>query len=145
MNARIVTLIALPLIAAAVGLGVAFSGGQREDGEEGRGFDGIIAHSARQMLREGRQTFRFDTFGGEDFWGGTLGLHRAMAAARLGGVGPGVSPRTALAVGRKVDRDALPAELVRDLKGGRVDLDDPATTLALLQLHAVVGVTGFFD
>lgn len=77
MNARIVTLIALPLIAAAVGLGVAFSGGQPEDGEEGRGFDGIIAHSARQMLREGRQTFRFDTFGDEDFWGGTLGLHRA--------------------------------------------------------------------
>src|SRR5262249_45861702 len=61
------------------------------------------------------------------------------------GAGPGVSPKTALAVGLKVDSDALPGQLKSDLKHGRVNLDDPATTLALLKLNAVVGVTGIFD
>jgi len=56
-----------------------------------------------------------------------------------------VSPRTALAVGLKVDVDALPSDLVDELKKGQVDLDDPATTLALLKLKAVVGLTGFFN
>src|SRR5690606_25367811 len=62
-----------------------------------------------------------------------------------GGVGPGVSPQTALAVGLKVDMEALPADLVAQIQAGAVDLEDPATTLALLQLDAVVGVTGVFD
>src|SRR5512132_3804057 len=52
---------------------------------------------------------------------------------------------TALGVGLKVDADVLPAELKQQLKDGKVNLDDPATTLALLKLNAVVGVTGFFD
>ncbi len=56
-----------------------------------------------------------------------------------------MSPRTALAVGLKVDVDALPSDLVDELKKGQVDLDDPATTLALLKLKAVVGLTGFFN
>jgi hypothetical protein len=96
------------------------------------------------MLDEGRHIFRFDTFGDEAFWGDALQLHQAIQGEVLGGVGPGVSPRTALAVGLKVDVDALPLRLVNDLRKGRVDLDDPRTTLALLQLGAVVGVTGFF-
>ena len=57
----------------------------------------------------------------------------------------GVSPKTALAVGLKVDMDALPADLVEQIKAGKVNLDDPATTLALLKLNSVVGVTGFFS
>ena len=61
------------------------------------------------------------------------------------GVGPGLSPATALGVGLKVDVDALPAALKGKLGRGEVDLNDPATTLALLQLNAVVGVQGFFD
>ena len=97
------------------------------------------------MLDAGRHTFRFDTFGDEGFWGGTIRLHEAIEGGRFGGVGPGVSPRAALAVGLKVDVDALPAALVQSLKSGQVNLDDPATTLALLKLNAVVGVTGFFD
>jgi hypothetical protein len=101
--------------------------------------------NARRMLREGQQTFRFDTFGDEAFWGDTLRLHQAIAGAANGGVGPGVSPRTALAVGLKVDAEALPGNLVGQLRAGQVDLDDPATTVALLRLNAVVGVTGFFD
>jgi hypothetical protein len=101
--------------------------------------------NAQQMLAEGKQTFRFDTFGDEAFWTGALQLNRAIAGANLGGVGPGVSPATALAVGLKVDSDALPQSLISQLKHGRVDLNDPATTLALLKLDAVLGVKGTFN
>ena len=104
-----------------------------------------ITDNAMRMLEEGRQTFRYDTFGDEVFWGDTLQLHQAIAGEANGGVGPGVSPALALAVGLKVDMDALPPELVEQVQAGQVDLEDPATTLALLQLNAVVGVTGFFD
>ena len=99
---------------------------------------------ADSLLDEGRQTFRFDTFGDEAFWGGTLKLHQAIEGAALGGVGPGLSPNAALAVGLKVDVDALPGSLQSDLKHGRVNLNDPAVTVALLQLNSVVGVSGFF-
>src|SRR5215469_9164690 len=91
------------------------------------------AVASERVLIEGRHTFRFDTFGFVQSEG-----------TALGGVGPGVSPRTALAVGLKVDVAALPETLLEDLRAGRVDLDSPATTVALLKLNAVVGVTGFF-
>jgi hypothetical protein len=105
---------------------------------------GIDAH-ARQMVETGRRIFRFDTFGSEAFWGGTLRLHHAIAGAKHGGIGGGVSPKTALSVGLKVDADALPGSLKQQIKDGKVDLDDPATTLALLKLNSVVGLTGLFD
>src|SRR5215467_9013382 len=104
-----------------------------------------VIDNATQKLQAGEQTFRFDTFGDEAFWGDTLKLHQAIEGAKLGGVGPGVSPATALAVGLKVDVDALPADLIEQLKQGQVNLNDPATTLALLKLNSVVGVTGFFN
>jgi cytochrome c5 len=97
------------------------------------------------LADEGKQTFRFDTFGDEAFWGDTLHLHQAIEGAKLGGVGPGVSPATALAVGLKVDVEALPPDLIAALKLGRVNLQDPATTLTLLKLNSVVGLTGFFN
>ena len=100
---------------------------------------------ARQMITEGRRIFRYDTFGSEAFWGDAVQLHKAIAGAAHGGVGDGVSPKTALAVGLKVDADALPASLKQQLKDGKVNLDDPATTLALLKLNSVLGVTGIFD
>jgi mono/diheme cytochrome c family protein len=106
-------------------------------------FDQVIEGSAQRMLKEGRQIFRYDTFGSEAFWGDALQLHKAIAGEKNGGVGPGVSPKTALAVGLKVDADALPDALKEQLKAGKVDLDDPATTVALLKLNAVVGVTAF--
>jgi hypothetical protein len=101
--------------------------------------------AAEQLFDQGKATFRFDTFGDEAFWGGALQLHRAIEGEKLGGVGPGVSPRTALAVGLKVDSQALPDSLKQALVAGQVNLDDPATTLALLKLNAVVGLKGFFD
>src|SRR5262249_13596216 len=100
---------------------------------------------ALTTLNQGRQIFRYDTFGDRVFWGDTLKLHQAIAGANLGGVGPGVSPSTALAVGLKVDVEALPRSLQHRLAASQLDLNDPGNTLALLELNAVVGVTGFFD
>src|SRR5215469_7080418 len=96
--------------------------------------DTIISSYAQQLLEQGRQIFRYDTFGDEAYWGDALRLHQAIAGEHLGGVGPGVSPKTALSVGLKVDVDALPSSLVEQIKAGKVNLDDPATTLALLKL-----------
>src|SRR6266540_1528575 len=104
-----------------------------------------VADHARRMLEEGRRVFRYETFGDETYWGETLKLHRAIAGAKQGGVGPGVSPKTALSVGLKVDVDSVPAPVAAALKAGQVDLDDPASTLVLLKANAVVGVTGHFD
>jgi hypothetical protein len=101
--------------------------------------------NAAKLIKEGRQTFRFDTFGDEAYWGGKLKLHEAIAGAANGGVGPGLSPSRALALGLKVDTDALPPDLLQKIAAGQVNLKDPANTLALLKLNAVVGVTGFFS
>jgi hypothetical protein len=111
-------------------------------GHEERDKDKLTAHVAR-VLKEGERTFRFDTFGDEEFWGGALRLHEAIAGERFGGVGPGLSPRAALGLGLKVDLDALPPPVVFALRRGAVNLDDPGVTLALLDLDAVVGLKGF--
>jgi hypothetical protein len=113
--------------------------------EKLRNFDAQILANANEFIEGGRSTFRFDTFGDEAFWGGALQLHQAIKGASLGGVGPGISPNTALGLGLKVDVDALPQPLINQLKQGKVDLNDPATTIALLKLNAVVGLKGFFQ
>jgi hypothetical protein len=107
--------------------------------------DRVTNLHALQTIDHGRNTFRFDTFGDQQFWGGSLKLHQAIEGQKLGGVGPGVSPASALAVGLKVDVDALPQSVQLALKAGKVNLQDPAVTLALLKLNSVVGVTGFFN
>ena len=83
--------------------------------------------------RAGQAIFRFDTFGDEQFWTDVLRMHEVL---------PTVPPSTALAVGLKVDVEALPRSLVAALRAGEVDLDDPAVTVDLLRLNAVVGVRG---
>ncbi len=103
------------------------------------------ARTAQALVREGRQIFRFDDFGDNAFWSGALGLDKAIAGSANGGVGPGVSPKTALSVGRKVDVDALPRSVRSALRAGKVDLNSPATTLTLLKLDAVVGLKGHFN
>jgi hypothetical protein len=110
-----------------------------------RGFDQQIGDNATRMMDQGRQIFRYDTFGDEAYWTDKLKLHLAIQGSKFGGLGPGVSPRTALAVGLKVDMDALPAPLVSQIKEGKVNLDDPATTLALIKLDSVLGVKGTFN
>jgi hypothetical protein len=148
---RIVYFLALAGVATATAVTLVFSGaahGNSDAKPTAAGTPGISAATgsdAQKQIADGRQIFRFDTFGDEAFWGDTLRLHQAIAGEKNGGVGPGVSPKTALAVGLKVDAEALPAELQQQISQGKVNLDDPATTVALLRLDAVVGVKGLFD
>jgi hypothetical protein len=84
----------------------------------------------------GRQIFRYDTFGDEQLWTDVLRMHEVIA---------NVPPATALAVGLKVDVDALPAAVIEALQADEVDLSNPAVTVELLRLNAVVGVHGTVD
>ncbi len=86
------------------------------------------------LVAQGRDIFRFDTFGDETFWTDTLRLHEVIQSA--------VDPTTALAVGLKVDAEALPPAVVQGIQNGTISLTSPATTVALLKLNAVVGVKG---
>src|SRR5574341_2232217 len=135
----------LVFLLLAVGVLFKLSGSSAQAHRQMQAATASVTVEALKLTSQGREVFRFDTFGDQAFWGDTLGLHKAVEGANLGGVGPGVSPRTALAVGLKVDSDALPAAVKQALAEGKVDLDDPAVTLELLKLKAVVGLTGFFN
>jgi len=87
-----------------------------------------------QTIAEGQATFRFETFGDEDFWTDTARMHEVVAQS--------VSPAAALKLGLKVDADAIPADVAAAIKAGKVDLASPATTVTLLKLNAVVGLKG---
>ena len=91
-------------------------------------------HAARPQLERGQEIFRYDTFGDEAFWTGTLQMHKVIEQA--------LDPLTALSLGLKVDVEALPPEVLDAIAAGQVDLEDPATTLVLLEHDAVVGVMG---
>ncbi len=86
------------------------------------------------LVAQGQQIFRYDTFGDETQWSDTLRMHEVIRTS--------VSPATALSVGLKVDSQALPAAVVTGIQNGSVDLNSPATTVALLKLDAVVGLKG---
>jgi hypothetical protein len=133
------------IMLAAFALALLPMAGKADNEVSGEDFGRPIRGNNANLLKEGRNIFRYDTFGDEVFWGDALKLHLALAGTNYGGVGPGVSPQTALAVGLKLDVEALPHSLQAKLRAGKVNLDDPATTLALLKLNSVVGVTGFFD
>lgn len=90
-----------------------------------------------QLVKQGQQVFRYNTFGDEQFWTGTLQMNTVIQS--------GVSPQTALSVGLKVDADALPQSVVTGIQNGSIDLTSPATTVALIKLNAVVGVVGQVD
>jgi hypothetical protein len=115
----------------------------RQDNDKREASDPV--QNATAKVKRGQRVFRFDTFGDEAFWGGTLKLHQAIEGARFGGVGAGVSPRTALSVGLKIDAHALAPNVLEQIEKGRVNLDDPAVTLALLRANAVIGLTGEFN
>ncbi|HYP07067.1 MAG TPA: hypothetical protein VER03_12620 [Bryobacteraceae bacterium] len=134
-------------LAAVLALGAGHITGFQSDGpgEPLAPNDAQIRDYAAKQVRDGREIFRHDTFGSESFWGGALRLHEFIAGSAIGGVGAGLSPKAALGLGLKVDAAAVPQEIVSGLQAGTVNLDDPATTLALLKLNAVVGVKGFFS
>jgi len=133
---RMSKLFLIVAIVALCGFPLAIISQNRDSGRRDHDFDEVIKANSHQLMGQGRKTFRFDTFGDEAFWGDGLKLHQTIAK---------VSPRTALSVGLKVDSEALPADVIEAIRKGGVDLDDPAVTLVLLRLNAVVGVTGFFD
>jgi hypothetical protein len=156
-KARAVRRVKLTLVLATIGAviftltgrGDAHRGGNEQNRVESvsasaEGAGGRDA-AAQALVEQGKHIFRFDTFGDEAYWGDKLKLHDAIQGSKFGGVGAGVSPKTALAVGLKVDMEALPASLVQQIQEGKVDLDDPATTLALIKLNAVLGVKGQFE
>jgi len=91
-----------------------------------------IAADSSSLVSEGKQVFRFDTFGDEQLWTGKLGLHKVVEQK--------VDPTTALKVGLKVDSEVLPPGILE-----KVDLKDPATTVALLKMNAVVGLKAEVD
>src|SRR5919202_3305225 len=74
-------------------------GFMEQSGDRAHANDEAIRDSSRQLIEDGRQTFRFDTFGSETFFGDTLKLHEAVEGSAHGGVGGGGSPKTALSVG----------------------------------------------
>ena len=123
-------------VALLVLLMLAAVAARQRDEAPGRGLesqDGGVQGKVPRGVRAGREIFRYDTFGDEQLWTGVLRMHEALAT---------VSPETALAVGLKVDAEALPPDVIGALQTGQVDLTDPAVTIALLQLNAVVGVIG---
>jgi mono/diheme cytochrome c family protein len=111
------------------GFGQATTAQQRAGGPGG---DGDRKHQDDRH-RDGQAIFRFDTFGDEQLWTNVLHMHEAIAT---------VAPATALAVGLKVDVEALPPEIIAALRAGQIDLTNPAVTIELLRLNAVVGVKG---
>jgi hypothetical protein len=116
-------------------------------GDPGRGSaqQTHVFADAMKMLEQGRAVFRSDTFGDEEFWGGQLRLHEAIAGTALGGTGAGLSPAAALALGLRVDVESLAPEVLAALRAGTLNLNDPASTLTLLAADSVVGVRGFFS
>ena len=113
--------------AAATAMAIISACGGSDDAD-----DAATAHAAQ--VEQGKQIFRFDTFGDEAQWTDALRMHEVIRAA--------VDPVTALSVGLKVDAEALSAAVVQGIQNGSVDLHSPATTVALLKLNAVVGLKG---
>src|SRR3954470_3499793 len=144
MRAPAVALLTLLVGVLAAGLTTPSVRAQRVGTHAAPGtFDATIEQNVDDMFGRGLQVFRFDTFGDERFWSDTLKLHQAIAGARNGGVGPGVSPATALAVGLKLDVDMVPQPVLAGIKNGSVDLNDPGNTLALINAKSVIGVMPF--
>ena len=136
---------AVPTLLMALLALVAFRSLATQDNQPQSTKQDPTATNAAQLISQGQEVFRFDTFGDEAFWGDVLKLHTAIEGAAAGGVGSGLSPKAALALGLKVDVNALPPNLLAQVEHGVVNLDDPAVTVTLLKLNAVIGLTGFFN
>jgi hypothetical protein len=130
MSKRYLLLASLPIV-------VILLGAQNQTSQNsGSGFLGSAESNSTEMIKQGRDIFRFDTFGDEAFWGGTLKLHETINH---------LPPSQALALGLKVDSAALPPAVIQAIQNGTVPLNDPTVTLLLIKLRAVLGVVGFFN
>jgi hypothetical protein len=119
--------------------------GIKDEGQaDANDFDDAIKQNAKDLFEQGQQVFRFETFGDEVFWTDQLQLNKAIADAKHGGIGKGLAPKDALAAGLKVDVTVLPKEIIKQVQEGKI-LDDPAATLQLIKMNAVLGVVGKFD
>src|SRR5688572_15077600 len=103
-----------------------------------------INKNANDMMEKGKAVFRFETFGDEAFWTDKLQLHKIVVDEKHGGIGKGLTPKEALALGLKVDLHGLPGFLKNKIKEGKF-LDDPWVTKELLRVNAVVGVVAKFE
>src|SRR5215469_7346563 len=108
---------------------IAVLGAQRLKQTSTSQFLGSAEGNSQQLIAQGKQIFRFDTFGDQAFWGGQLQLHQAINT---------LTPRNALALGLKVDSDALSPSTINAIKHGKVNLDDPTVTRMLIQQNAVL-------
>jgi cytochrome c2 len=117
-------------IAIVVLAGCASRNPDRDD-ENGKGLGSGVAEQ-QTGVADGREIFRFDTFGDEQFWTDTLHMNQVVETS--------VDPTTALKVGLKVDAEVLPEGIL-----AKVDLTSPATTVALLKMNAVVGLVATVD
>jgi hypothetical protein len=132
MRGRIIMFVTAGLLV----LGAVVASGTKKTSRPTSQFLGSAEDNSAQLIQQGRQIFRFDTFGDEAFWGGQLQLQQAITT---------LSPKQALALGLKVDAEALSPSVVEAIKHGKINLDDPAVTRMLIQQNAVLGVVGFFD
>jgi mono/diheme cytochrome c family protein len=126
MKTRLKNFLAIPIAAALAATGCG--------GSTNAASNGANAPPDPALVAQGKEIFRSDTFGDEAFWTDTLQMNDVISSA--------VDPTTALSVGLKVDAEALPPAVVQGIQDGSISLTDPATTVALLKLNAVVGVKG---
>lgn len=125
--------LALVSLVSALFLVVLIAPLSAKHGEKESHFLGSAEGNARQLIDQGRQIFRFDTYGDEAFWTDQLQIQRSVST---------VSPEVALSLGLKVDADALSPAVIEAIKHGKVNLNDPAVTLQLIKQNAVLGVVG---
>jgi hypothetical protein len=107
-----------------------------QNGNKHSRFLGSAETNSQELISQGQQTFRFDTFGDEAFWGGTLQLQQAINALK---------PTDALSLGLKVDSDALTPAQIKAIQQGKINLNLPSVTVQLIKQNAVLGVVGFFN
>lgn len=119
----------------ALGAAVALPHAKPKDQDKQSSFLGSADENSEQLLSQGRQIFRFDTFGDQAFWGDQLQLHQTINT---------LTPNQALALGLKVDSEALSPSVIEAIKHGMVNLNDPAVTRMLIKANAVLGVVGIF-
>lgn len=127
--------LAIPMLLLIAAFGF-FSCNKNDPGETPPGEGSLnLPPLDAQLVKQGQQIFRFETFGDETFWTDVLKMNTVIETS--------IDPNTALTVaGLKVDAEALPPAVVAGIKDGSISLTDPQTTLALISLNAVLGVKG---